>query len=310
MKRTIEDQVGLLAALSDPTRLRLLALLSQHELSVIELTQVTELGQSKVSMHLARLKEQGLIVDRRERTSSYYRFNSDGLEPASRRLWDAVRESLEDAALRRDGERARRLIEARAKSSWPERMAGELERHYSPGRTWDSLARALAALVKTERVLDVGAGDGTVAELLARRAQRYVCLELSETLSRAAAERLARLPSARVLRGDMHALPVCSSSFDQVLMLNVLSFADEPGRALAEAARVLCSGGELLLVTLAKHEHMDVASHYGHKKAGFTPAWLKQRLKSLDFHVASCAITSREPQAPHFEVLTCLATKG
>ncbi len=313
MKSGLDEHVQLLSALSDATRLRLLALLSVHELSVIELTQVTELGQSKVSMHLARLREQGLVLDRKAGTSAYYRLNAHGLSQPMKRLWETLHATLhaaDDAGLLRDRERAQQLIENREKKTWPERMAGELERHYSPGRTWDALARAFAGLTHTGDVLDVGAGDGTVAELLAPSARTYTCVDVSDTLSLAARSRLAQVSNVHVLRADLHSLPFADRSFDQVLLLNVLAYAARPTCALDEAVRVLRTGGELLLVTLAKHEHLDVAAQYGHAQPGFEIRWLKKRLSSQGMQVSRCAVTSREKQRPHFEIITCLAQKS
>jgi DNA-binding transcriptional ArsR family regulator len=307
--QSLDDKVPLLAALSDATRLRLLSLLARHELSVGEVTHVTELGQSKVSTHLSRLREQELVVDRKAGTSTYYRFN-EKLPADTRLLWDTLSSSLSDVTLERDLERAERVLEARDKKSWPERMAGELERHYSPGRTWDSLARAFTGLVRVGAVLDVGAGDGTVAEMIAPRARDYVCVDVSSTLCAAARERLSHEPHARVVRGDTHALPFASGQFDQVLMLNVLAYAARPKVALDEATRVLKCGGHMVLVTLARHDHADVAEQYGHLNPGFAPRWLKSALESRGMNVERCEVTSREKQRPHFEIVTCFATKG
>jgi DNA-binding transcriptional ArsR family regulator/protein-L-isoaspartate O-methyltransferase len=307
---TLDDKVLLLAALSDATRLRLLALLSRHELSVVELTHVTELGQSKVSTHLARLREQGLVSDRRAGTSAYYRFN-DGVAEDTLRLWETLSATLSDRTIEHDLARAERVIEARDdKQSWHERMAGELERHYSPGRTWDSLARAFTGLVRLGDVLDVGAGDGTVAEMLAPHARRYVCLDVSRTLSEAACRRLATTKAARVLRADMHALPFLAESFDEVLVLNTLTYADKPAVVLAEVARVLRPRGRLVLVTLARHDHGEVATQYGHRQPGFQPRWLKKTLEARNFSVERAEISAREKKSPHFEVVTCFATKS
>jgi DNA-binding transcriptional ArsR family regulator len=307
---TLDDKVLLLAALSDATRLRLLALLSRHELSVVELTHVTELGQSKVSTHLARLREQGLVSDRRAGTSTYYRFN-DAVAEGTLRLWETVAATLTDRTLEHDRARAERVIEAREdKQSWHERMAGELERHYSPGRTWDSLARAFTGLVRLGDVLDVGAGDGTVAEMLSPQARRYVCLDVSRTLGEAACRRLAASPRASVLRGDMHALPFPDASFDELLFLNVLTYADKPALALTEAGRVLRPRGRLVLVTLARHDHAEAAAQYGHRQPGFQPRWLKKTLEARNFCVERAEVTARERKSPHFEVITCFATKS
>lgn len=310
LSATLDAHLSLLTALGDATRLRLCALLSAFELSVVELTASLELGQSKVSTHLARLKEQGLVLDRKVGTSSYYRLNEAGMTAASKRVWEALRDTLDDATLAGDKKRAERVVAARDKSSWPERVAGELERHYSPGRTWEALARSFAGLVRAGEVLDVGAGDGTVAELIAPRCTRYVCLDVSQKLLQAASARLARTRGVQLVRGDMHALPFASDRFELVLLFNVLAYADDPARALDEAERVVRPGGELVLVTLHKHAHMDIAAQYGHRQPGFDPRWLKRRLAARGMRVSHCEVSARERARPHFEVVSCFAQKA
>jgi SAM-dependent methyltransferase/biotin operon repressor len=304
---SLDAHLALLGALGDATRLRLCALLSAFELSVVELTSALELGQSKVSTHLARLKEQGLVLDRKVGTSSYYRLNETGMAGAARKVWDALLASLDDVTIVSDKKRAARLIDARDKGTWAERMAGELERHYSPGRTWESLAHAFAGLLRADEVLDIGAGDGTVAELLAKRVRQYVCFEHSERLLAAAAKRLRT--RASLVRGDMHALPFANERFGLVLSLNVLAYAEDPGLALDEAARVVKPGGDLLLVTLHKHDSMEVAAQYGHRQPGFTLRWLEKRLSACGMRVEQCEVSSRERSRPNFEVVTCLAQR-
>jgi ubiquinone/menaquinone biosynthesis C-methylase UbiE len=137
-----------------------------------------------------------------------------------------------------------------------------------------------------------------------------VCLDVSRTLSEAASRRLSATPHAEVLRGDMHALPFCDASFDELLMLNVLTYADKPAAALAEAARVLRPRGRLVLVTLARHDHAEVAAQYGHRQPGFALRWLKKTLESKHLAVERAELTAREKKSPHFEVITCFATKS
>jgi ArsR family transcriptional regulator len=305
--QSLDAHLALLSALGDATRLRLCVLLSAYELSVVELTAVLELGQSKVSTHLSRLKEQGLVLDRRAGTSSYYRLNEAGMSASARKVWDALLGTLDDATLAGDRKRAAKLIDARDKSSWPERVAGELERHYSPGRTWESLAHAFAGLLRADQVLDIGAGDGTVAQLLAKRVSHYVCFDHSDKLLAAAHKRLGA--RASLVRGDMHALPFASGRFGLVLSLNVLAYAEDPARALDECCRVVKPGGDLLLVTLNKHDSMEIAAQYGHRQPGFAPRWLERRLAPRGMRVSQCEVSSRERARPNFEVVTCLAQK-
>src|SRR5512146_2965928 len=125
------------------------------------------LAQPRVSTHLAKLKDAGLVRDRRAGVSAYYRANNDGNE-AQHRLLGSLRESIEDALLREDNARLPDVLANRAREEgWADTVAGDMERHYSPGRTWETLARSLLQLLATGDVLDIASGDGVLAELLA-----------------------------------------------------------------------------------------------------------------------------------------------
>ena len=128
--------------------------------------------------------------------------------------------------------RCEAVLRARSRG-WPESKAGEMERHYSPGRTWEATARALFGLLRLGRVLDIGCGDGTMAELLAPRAEAYVGVDHSDKMILAGRERLTRFENVRLVVGDMHALDFGANEFDEVLLLNVLTYSPAPARALS-----------------------------------------------------------------------------
>jgi SAM-dependent methyltransferase len=296
--------------LGDSTRLRLLRLLEAHELTVGEVTAATGLTQSRVSTHLGKLRDAGLLDDRRAGTFTFYRLAQGGLPPRLSRLWELLRRDLDDAVLAADQERAQELIRERADGAlWPERVAGEMERHYSPGRTWEATARAFTCLLRLGDVLDVGSGDGSIAELLAPRAHSILCVDHSPRVVAAARARLARQANAECMQGDMHALPVSGARFDQVLMLNVLAYAERPAEALSEAARVLRPGGQLLLVTLDAHDHQAVTASYGHLQPGFAPSDLRAMLLEARLAVDLCEVTSVERRTPRLRVVTALASR-
>jgi ArsR family transcriptional regulator len=303
---TLDGSVSLVALFADASRVRLLALLEAHELTVAELTRVTELSQSRVSTHLGRLRDAGLLRDRREGTATYYRAAPDP-PPAAAALWRAVRAQIADDRLDADAARCEALLAARADgASWAARHAGRLERHYSPGRTWESAARAFLALLELGEVCDVGCGDGTIAELLAPRARAVTAIDHDARLVAAARRRLAPHRHVQVDVGDMHALPVPDRSFDQVLLLQVLTHSAEPARVVREAARVCRRGGRVLVTTLAPHAHAAHAGAYGHVSAGHAPREVARWLRAAGCTVASCGVTSRERRAPHYEVVTAV----
>ncbi len=229
---------------------------------------------------------------------------------AARRVWELVESQVSDALLEADRARCEKLKRAaKGGSSWPDSIAGEMERHYSPGRTWEATARGLLGFVKLGDVLDVGSGDGAIAALLAPRAKSITLLDRSERMIEAAKRRLGKLGNVRVTLGDMQELPFASESFDQVLLLNTLSYAPEPRLALSEATRVLRSCGTLALVTLAAHSHSEVTEAYGHVHPGFEPKALRRLLESSGLVVSEVGITSRERKKPYFEVVTAFAEK-
>jgi SAM-dependent methyltransferase len=298
----LADAAALARLLGDPTRLRLLALLGEETLTVAELTAATGLAQSRVSTHLARLREQGLVTPRRVGTRSVQALTPSGSGGV---LWDALRSSLGDALLAEDRERLLRH-RSRTDGTWADGVAGRMARHYAPGRTWESAARALAGVGRLGRLLDIASGDGALAELLAPRADEVTCLDLSSAVVRAGRQ---RLPGLRFLRGDMHALPFADGSFDHVLLLNALSYAADPAQAVGEAARVLAPGGTLVSVALRTHRHAELAARYDHVRMGFEPDELADLFESHGLELDLCAVTSREKRPPHLSVITIYAQR-
>ncbi len=299
-----------LRVLSDATRVRLLALLEREELTVAELAAVTRLAQPRVSTHLAKLKEHGLVRDRRAGVSAYYRFAEDEMDKAQRALWSALSAGADDPLLRSDAERLPDVLAARAtEQNWADSVAGDMERHYSPGRTWEALARTALPLLWPGDVLDIASGDGVLAELLSPHAERYVCIDSSQRVVNAASERLRRFENVEVIEGDMHTLPFPDASFDLVVLMHALTYAEKPAKAVAEAARVLRPGGRLLLSSLARHEHRAVVEAYGHVNLGFTERELRRFAEKAGLTIANCETVTRERRPPHFEVISLTGIK-
>src|SRR5690606_11413893 len=292
----------------DATRLRLLVLLRLEELSVAELSAITALAQPRVSTHLAKLREADLVLDRRQGVSAFYRVN-ERIDPGAAGLLDALVGQLDDALLDQDASRLKLVLAERRGGAWADSVAGSMERHYSPGRTWETLTRAFTQLLEPGDVLDVGSGDGVIAELLASRARSITCLDISERVVAAARERLVDLDNVRVDIGDMHELPVADASIDLVLLPNALPYSESPPRALAEAARVLRPGGRLLATTLSRHAHSAAVKPFGHVNRGFRREDLRRYCSQAGLDVISLERGTRERRPPHFEILTLLATR-
>jgi ArsR family transcriptional regulator len=307
----IGSAVEVLHLFGDPTRVRLVSILSRFELTVVELTLVLDLAQSRVSTHLGKLREAGVLRDRRVGVSSYYSLNDGAMPDSVRKVWSLLESDVDDPVLTEDRARAERLITAREQADgWPDSVAGQMERYYSPGRTWEALARGLLGLIELGDVLDAGAGDGTVAQLLAPRSRSYTCYDRSVKLIAAARQRLGDVENACYQIGDLHALPYAPQSFDQVLLLHVLTSIRSPGLVLGECARVLRPGGRLVAVTLESHRHEQVTAAYHHLHAGFAPKELRRLVRRAGLEVERCEVTSRERRKPYFQVISLFATRA
>lgn len=310
MSLSLEQSTTLCRLLADASRLRLLLLLESQELTVAELTQVTRLAQSRVSTHLARLQRAGLIQQRREGAAAYYAATGTGRDDAAAGVWTLLREQLTDAQVRVDRERAVEVVRARKRSqTWAESVAGRMERHYSPGRTWEATARAVIGLLELGDVLDLACGDGVLAELLAGQARSITCVDISAKLIAAARERLKEYPQVSLLEADMHALPVEAGRFDHVFLMHALAYTRRPLEAIQEAARVLRPGGKLVIAALNAHPHKATMQSYDHVNLGIAPAALRKLLEQAGLAVELCRVTSREERPPYFEVVTALARR-
>jgi ArsR family transcriptional regulator len=301
----LSEQADLVRLFADPTRVRLLHLLEREELTVAELTLITRVSQSRVSTHLARLRDAGLVRDRRAGSASYHALKNGDLPEEAQGLWELLRADARDPVLAEDGQRLERLLRERG-GTWADSVAGQMDRHYSPGRTWEAALRGLLGLARLGNVLDVASGDCAIAELVAPRARSVTCLDTSATVLAAGKRRLGHLSFRR---GDMHALPFRDGSFDHVLLLACLEYARRPAVAVAEACRVLAPGGNLVAVSLKRHAHRDFAERYDHAQLGFEPADLRRMFEKGGAVVELCDVTSRERRPPHFEVITVHARK-
>ena len=285
-----------LALLADESRMRLCALLRDKELCVTDLVKVTGIAQSRVSTHLGRLREAGFVRDRRNGPQSFYALAA--LPDAAKQLLESV--SADDPTLASD---RKRLSELR----FPESFAGEMERHYSPGRTWQSLTAGLAALLRLGDVLDVGSGDGAAAAAIAPYCRSLTCIDTNARLIEAAQARLGGHDGVRAEVADAHQLPFKDASFDDVLVFHTLTYAERPARVLAECARVLRPGGRLVVLCLDEHRQSEVTARYGERHPGFSPRALRGMLSRAGLAVVSAKVAARETKKPHLQVVLGIA---
>ncbi|MBI4878847.1 MAG: metalloregulator ArsR/SmtB family transcription factor [Planctomycetes bacterium] len=311
MARDLASMADLFRVLGDPSRMRILSLLGEEEITVAEITRATGLAQSRVSTHLGRLKEAGLVKDRREGACAYYSMVDAGMAEEVARARALLRDGARDPLLDEDRKRLARVLAARGRGeSWADSVAGKMDRQYSPGRTWEATAWGVLGLARLGDVIDVASGDGVLAELIAPRARSVTCVDSSRRVTEAGRRRLAHLRNVAFHQGDMHSLPFGAGRFQQALLMNALTYSDDPSGVFREIARVLEPGGTLVGVTLLQHEQSVVRARYDHVRLGFLPGELREMLERTGFAVELCDVTSRERRRPHFEVITIHARRA
>ena len=269
----MEILLASLRAAAEPTRLRLLALAQRGAFCVMDFTEILGQSQPRLSRHLKLLCENGLLERVREGSNVWFALPPGDAGGLPREL--IARLPPDDPVLEADRRLAARVLAERA------RVASESFRQ--KGADWDEMRAlelpaqavedALLSLVpeRTGALLDIGTGTGRILELLAPRVRQALGVDASRAMLALARARLAGPDFAHcaVRLADMYRLPLASASFDTVVMQMVLHHAEDPGLALAEAARVLRPGGRLLLVDLAKHDRKDLTDRLAHRWPGF-----------------------------------------
>jgi len=303
LKETIET----LTVLGDESRIRLCMLLAERELCVTDLVRVTGISQSRVSTHLGRLREAGIVRDRRRGTQCFYALATESLPATAKGILDSAA-AVDDPTLQGDKQRLVEL-ETERRGGLPESATHEMERYYSPGRSWKSLSMGLAALLELGDVLDVGSGDAAAASLLSPYCRSLQCIDINARLIELAEERLAEFPHAQASVGDVHALPFAAGSFDSVLVFHTLTYAEHPAVVLHECARVLRPGGRIVVLCLDQHQHHEITSRYGELHPGFSPRQVRRLIEATGLVVRSAEVACRESKKPHLQVVLAVGTQ-
>ncbi|MFT4111818.1 ArsR/SmtB family transcription factor [Silvibacterium sp.] len=304
--------VKILRATADPTRLRILLLLENEELSVAELQDVLAMAQSTISTHLAQLRQAGLVEDRRTGKYSLYRLSSDVRTGVLSGLLGEARGQIAEARL--DADAARRVVRKRQDRmrSFFDEVAGRYGRNYVPGKSWKAMAEALLRLMSPMVIADLGSGEGAFSLLLAQRAEQVIAVDSSARMIEVGREQARREAIANIefRQGDMEELPIESASVDLAFFSQSLHHALHPARAVAEAARILRPGGRIAILDLVKHRFEEARELYADEWLGFSEAELEAMLEDAGFTGTSTAIVHAESEPPHFQTLLAVANMG
>lgn len=301
-----------LALLADPTRLRLLLLLGEEELSVVELQEILGMGQSRISNHLAQLRQAGLVRDRRSGKNIYYtRAEREALPDLDSILKAARREIAETE---RDHTALKVAVQKRHDRTreYFNKLAGKFGRTHCPGRTWEAVAHFLFLLVPPDTVAaDLGAGEGTLSQLLAKRVRKVIAVDNSEKMVEFGAK-LAKehgLANLEFRLGDIENPPIDPGSVDLVLLSQALHHAEHPQAAITAAHRLLCAGGRIVVLDLLQHQFDEARELYADRWLGFGEADLHAWLEKAGFGGIEVMTVAREPQPPHLQTLLATGLK-
>jgi ubiquinone/menaquinone biosynthesis C-methylase UbiE/biotin operon repressor len=303
-----------LRLLADPSRLRILLLVEREELSVAELQEILGMGQSRISTHLAQLKNAGLVEDRRNGKSILYRLKHGIQSNGFAEMLGVLRQAAAEIPEAGEDSEALRLALRRRQDkmrAYFDELAGKFGRNYVPGRSWQGLAETLLTLMPPMVIADLGAGEGTFSQLLARRSKKVIAVDNSEKMVEYGRE-LARKHGVKNLeyrKGDLEEVPIPDATVDLAFFSQALHHAQHPNRAVAEASRILKPGGRIVVLDLLRHSHEEARELYADLWLGFTEVEVTRFLRQAGFKNIETSVVHSEESAPHFETLLAVGDK-
>jgi len=311
----MESTTNFLRLLADSTRLRLLLLLEQEELSVAELQDVLGMGQSRISSHLAQLKRAGVVADRRAGKNVYYGLTKGGARDSRQVRVSEIARTLarEMPETARDRTALKLVLRKRQDKAreYFDQLAGKFGRSYCPGRSWQALAHTMIALLPPLTVADLGAGEGTLSQLLAKTARKVIAIDNAPKMVEFGSE-LAKKHGFKNLEyrlGDIEDPPIAKGSVDLAIFSQALHHAIHPERAIAAAHRILRKGGRVVVLDLLSHRFEKARELYADHWLGFSEVKLHQLLEENGFDKIEVSVVSREKESPHFQTVFATGVK-
>jgi ubiquinone/menaquinone biosynthesis C-methylase UbiE/DNA-binding transcriptional ArsR family regulator len=296
-----------LRALSDATRLRVIALLEKDELSVQELQEITRMGQSRISTHLGLLLDSDLVRSRREGKRTYYRLNQITGEAGENFVKLAIQGARELQEYAADQINLKRILSRRREQAqvYFNQVAGRFDRVYGPGRSWQGFGHLLLRIIPPLVVADLGSGEGLLSELLAHRCKKVIAVDNSEKIVKfgAAKARKNGLKNLEFRLGDLQNPPIEPDSVDLAILSQALHHAEDPAAAIAAAYRLLRPHGQILILDLQKHGFVKAHDSYGDRWLGFAESDLQRWLEGAGFKKIEISVVAREEEPPHFQTI-------
>ncbi|MFP4166231.1 MAG: ArsR/SmtB family transcription factor [Opitutales bacterium] len=296
-----------LKLLADSTRVRILFLLQREELSVAELQEILGMGQSRISSHLGLLRHGELVHDRRDGKKTFYAIDPN-CDDERRALLEAACRAVEKTQqIGEDCENLNRILEKRKRQAeqYFNSVAGRLSKNYCPGRSWEALGHFLLHLTPRIRIADLGAGEGLISQLLARRAESVVCVDNSRKMVEFGSALAVKNGFANLSYrlGDIESVPIEDGSMDVALLSQALHHARHPQVAVQEAARIIKPGGQVIILDLLEHQFEKARELYADVWLGFSENNLYQYLKNAGLRKIEVNVVSREKDPPNLETV-------
>ena len=305
-----------LKLLSDPTRIRILRILRHEKLTVAEIQSILGMGQSRISSQLSKLKSSGLLADERSGKHVYYQLiASNSSSPDVMESLFSVLESAanEIAECKLDDKALRLQIEKRSDKArkYFDELAGNFGEKYVPGRTWKSIAEMLFQMIKPGIVADLGAGEGTLSQLIAQKAKKVIAVDHSKKMVEFGSKIIKEngFDNIEYRLGDIQSPPIEDNQIELAIFSQTLHHVNDPQKAIEEAFRILSPEGKVIILDLLKHEHEEARTLYADQWLGFKEIELIEFLEIAGFKSISTMIVDKEKTSPYFETIMAVATK-
>jgi ArsR family transcriptional regulator len=273
------------------------------------------MGQSRISSHLAQLKRAGVVEDRRAGKNVYYGLTNDRkLDPQRAKVSELTRTLAREMPETQHDRTALKVVLRKRQDKAREyfdQLAGRFGRSYCPGRSWQALAHTMIALLPPLTVADLGAGEGTLSQLLAKNARKVIAVDNAPKMVEFGSQ-LAKRHGFKNLEyrlGDIEDPPIEKNSVELAFLSQALHHAIHPGRAIAAAHRILKKGGRIIVLDLLSHRFEKARELYADHWLGFSEVQLQQWLEKAGFGQVEVSVVSREKEAPHFQTVFASGVK-